>query len=101
MEWLLDGSAQFDENSVLESAEVVFIESEPGIQIRWTQTATDQGLRRFGLMMSMPELRTSRHGVKGLLSDFGDWTFDLALAIREPHGTNAPEHVGTWFRQFP
>ena len=101
VETLLTRSAQFDEFSLLESAEVVRIAGEPGVLITWTQTTTDQGARKFGLIMSMSELARSLHGAADWPSDFDGWIVDLVEAVREPHGTSAPEHVRTWFREFP
>jgi hypothetical protein len=100
VEALLHKAPEFDDYSVLESAEVIWLEDQPGVSITWTQTTSDQGVRKFGLIMTVAEMRSSLHG-SDMPSDFDGWMLDLRLAVEEPHGTSATEGVRTWFRRWP
>jgi hypothetical protein len=83
-----------DEFSEIESAEFAVVDGSEGLVVLWTQTTTDQGVRHFGLLVTVEELAIhDEGGVDTLLSD-------LFVIVSEPHGTVADECSRTWFRSF-
>jgi hypothetical protein len=84
------------DQAFIEDVEVVDVDGLVGLDIRWTQVTSDQGLRRFGLLTTVSELLDQR-----IEAEAPDWaTQTLILAIQEPHA--APRRdVRTVFRQIP
>lgn len=79
------------DNAVIESADaVVDTEGRIGLELRWTQTTTDQGVRKFGLTSSIRELLHER-STPGSPDPEEVWT-DVWLKVVEPHGALSPNH---------
>jgi hypothetical protein len=93
---LLNWTPSTVDHAFIEDVEVVVVDGLAGLDIRWTQVTSDQGLRRFGLLTTVSELLDDRIESEGL-----DWaTQALILAVQEPHP--APRRdVRTVFRQIP
>lgn len=87
---------KLDSYSQLDGAELVWLVDQPAVSMTWTQTTSDQGVRQFGLMVTVHELRDLV-----VTDDYRDWVGRLWLAIDEPHGTTAAEDVRTWFQYVP
>lgn len=83
-----------DEFSEVESAESAIVDGIEGLVVLWAQTTTDQGVRHFGLLVTVEELAIHDEGdVDALLAD-------LYVMVIEPHGTVADECSRTWFRSL-
>ena len=93
---LLNWTPSTVDHAFIEDVEVVAVDGLVGLDIRWTQVTSDQGLRRFGLLTTVSELLDDRIDSEAL-----DWaTQALILAVQEPHA--APRRdVRTVFRQIP
>ena len=79
------------DNAVIESADaVVDTEGRIGLELRWTQTTTDQGVRKFGLTSSIQELLHER-SIPGS-PDPEEALADLRLLVVEPHAALSPDH---------
>ena len=93
---LLNWTPRPVDHAFIEDVEVVAVDGLVGLDIRWTQVTSDQGLRRFGLLTTVSELLDDRIDSEAL-----DWaTQALILAVQEPHA--APRRdVRTVFRQIP
>lgn len=77
------------DNAVIESAEaVVNVEGRIGLALRWTQATTDQGVRRFGLTITIEDLLHHR-SIPGS-ADPDEALRDLLLAVVEPHAAFEP-----------
>jgi hypothetical protein len=83
-----------DEFSAVESASPAVVDGMEGLVVLWTQTTTDQGVRHFGLLVTVEELVVHDEG------DADTLLADLYLMVIEPHGTVADECSRTWFRSF-
>jgi ABC-type transporter Mla MlaB component len=101
--WFLnDWTPRPDDYAALELAEVVEMDSGgPGVMLMWIQTTRDQGQRKFGFLMGIPELLHVRPAEPGQSLSADQWLPELALAIVEPQGTPASAAVRTWFRHIP
>lgn len=81
------------DNAVIDSAEaVVNVEGRIGLALRWTQTTMDQGVRTFGLTITIEDLLYHRSTAGS--ADPEEALADLLLAVVEPHtafGPNDPE----------
>lgn len=86
-----------DDHAFIESVEVVTLDGLVGVDVRWTQITSDQGLRRFGLLMTIREMLDRGFTVPDEL----DWaTGSVILAVQEPHA--APRRdVRKVFRHVP
>lgn len=93
---LLNWTPSIHDHAFIEDVEVVAVDGLVGLEIRWTQVTSDQGLRRFGLLTTVSELLDRRIDAEAM-----DWAIQtLILAIQEPHA--APRRdVRTVFRQIP
>jgi hypothetical protein len=93
---LLSWTPSTVDHAFIEDVEVVAVDGLVGLDIRWTQVTSDQGLRRFGLMTTISELLGDRIDPEAV-----DWaTQALILAVQEPHA--APRRdVRNVFRQIP
>jgi hypothetical protein len=92
---LLNWTPNIVDHAFIEDVEVVAVDGLVGLDIRWTQVTSDQGLRRFGLLITVSEL-LDRIDAGAL-----DWaTQALILAVQEPHA--APRRdVRKVFRHIP
>jgi hypothetical protein len=92
---LLNWTPSTHDHAFIEDVEVVTVDGLVGLDIRWTQVTSDQGLRRFGL------LTTVNCSTTGSMQKALDWaTQTLILAVQEPH-TAPRRDVRTVFRQIP
>lgn len=80
---LLNWTPSTADHAFIEDVEVVAVDGLIGLDIRWTQVTSDQGLRRFGLLTTVSELRDDRIDSEALDLDWA--TQALILAVQEPH----------------
>ena len=79
------------DNGIIESADaVVDTEGRIGLELRWIQTTTDQGVRKFGLTASIHELLHERSTPGS--PDPEEALADLLLKVVEPHRALSPHH---------
>ena len=79
------------DNAIIESADaVVDAAGRIGLELRWTQTTTDQGIRKFGLTASIHELLHERSTPGS--PDPKEALADLLLKVVEPHRALSPSH---------
>ena len=97
--WLAAWTPPAYDSVVVERAEaVVMHDGGPGVMVLWAQTTHYQGLRRFGLLMSAAALVQESDNDADPTESI---TARLALAIIEPHGTDADPATRTWFTHIP
>lgn len=65
---LLNWTPSIVDHAFIEDVKVVAVDGLVGLDIRWTQVTSDQGLRRFGLLTTVTELRADRIDAEAL-----DW----------------------------
>ena len=84
-----------DEFTLIESVEAAMVDERDGLTVQWTQKTLDQGVRRFGLVVTTDEVAScaAQSGLDRVLAD-------LHLMLVEPHATEADEHARTWFRSL-
>ena len=95
---LLNWTPSTVDHAFIEDVEVVAVDGLVGLDIRWTQVTSDQGLRRFGLLTTVSELLDDRIDSEALDLDWA--TQALILAVQEPHSALRRD-VRTVFRQIP
>jgi hypothetical protein len=82
-----------DEFSEIEVVESVVVDGVEGLVLLWTQTAIDQGVRKFGLIVDSEEIAGYGVGVERIAGE-------LRIMVMEPQHTQAGEHARTWFRSM-
>jgi hypothetical protein len=88
---LLNWTPSTVDHAFIENVEVVAVDGLVGLDIRWTQVTSDQGLRRFGLLTTVSELLDDRIDSEAL-----DWaTQALILAVQESKRRTSSEPVDT------
>jgi hypothetical protein len=93
---LLNWTPNTVDHAFIEDVEVVTFDGLVGLEVRWTQVTSDQGLRRFGLLTTVSGLLDGRIDLDAL-----DWaTQALILAVQEPHAAPRGD-VRTVFSQIP
>ena len=84
-----------DDHAFVESAEVVSVDGNVGLHVRWTQLNSGEERRRFGLLTTMRELMEDAD------TQDGDWAAEaLLIAVQEPHASPADD-VRLVFRHLP
>ena len=77
----------------VEAAERVEVAGEgPGVAVLWSRTTREQGLRRFGLLLSVRAF-----DVPGVTTDV--IVRNLLHMLREPHATAVSDRTRTWYVQ--
>jgi hypothetical protein len=88
-----------DQFAILDAVEAAVVDSQPGLVVTWTQATFDQGVRKFGLIVTGRELlepdEWSRSDEDPAL---GNVLAAIRLLVIEPHGTSAGRGARTWFR---
>lgn len=97
---LLDTPERFESHAFLEAAEVVSVDEQPGILMLWTQSTMDQGVRSFGLLMTVEEIVAAVPHNRSRPATPSDLVGDLGLLVVEPHSTTAGRRQRTWFRSL-
>jgi hypothetical protein len=97
---LLETPERFNDYAYLEAAEVVLVDEQPGLLMRWTQSTMDQGVRSFGLLMTVEEIVAAVPHDRSRPATPSDLVADLGLLVVEPHGTTAGRRQRTWLRSL-
>lgn len=87
--------AKAGDNAFLESVEVVSIDGSVGLDVKWTQVATDEEERRFGLLTTVDDL------LRDADTRDKEWAAEaLLIALVEPHASPG-EDMRTIFQHLP
>ncbi len=97
---LRDTPERFEDHAYPETAEVVVVDDQPGVLMLWTQSTVDQGVRSFGLLMTVEELVAAIPHDRSRPAKAGDLVGDLGLLVVEPHATTAAPRQRTWIRSL-